>query len=45
LRLAETHAPSRDLLRAEGFDARVGGIDRFTSVADAVERFQNESAA
>ena len=45
LRLAETHATTRDLLRAEGLDAKVGGIDRFTSVADVVERRQEESAA
>jgi len=45
LRLAEVHASTRDLLRAEGLDSRVGGINRFTSVADAVERFRQESAA
>jgi high affinity sulfate transporter 1 len=39
LRLAETHAGVRDLLRAEGVEAQVGRIDRFTSVADAVEEF------
>jgi MFS superfamily sulfate permease-like transporter len=44
LRLAEAHATTRDLLRAEGLHAKVHGIDRFTSVADAVERFQRESA-
>jgi len=27
-------------LRSEGVDARLGGIDRFTSVADALEAFQ-----
>jgi sulfate permease, SulP family len=30
----------RDRLRREGVDARLGGISRFTSVADAVEAFQ-----
>ncbi len=40
LRLAEVHATSRDLLRGEGLEAKVGSIDRFTSVADAVEAFQ-----
>jgi high affinity sulfate transporter 1 len=44
LRLAEIHATTRDLLRAEGLDARVSGIDRRTAVSDAVERFQRESA-
>jgi hypothetical protein len=37
LRLAEVHAATRDLLRAQGLEAKVGGIDRFTSVADAVD--------
>jgi high affinity sulfate transporter 1 len=45
LRVAEAHATTRDLLRAEGLDAKVNGVDRFTSVADAVDRFQKESAA
>ena len=38
--LAETHATTRDLLRAEGLDAKIDGINRFTSVADAVEHPQ-----
>ena len=42
LRLAETHAEVRDLLRAEGLGTKVGTIDRFTSVADAVESFESE---
>jgi high affinity sulfate transporter 1 len=37
LRLAEVHADSRDLLRAEGLEGKVGHIDRFTADADAVE--------
>jgi MFS superfamily sulfate permease-like transporter len=43
--VVEAHATTRDLLRAESLDAKVDGIDRFTSVADAVERFQRESAS
>jgi MFS superfamily sulfate permease-like transporter len=39
LRLAEIHAGARDLLRAENLEAKVGPINRFTSVADIVERF------
>jgi sulfate permease, SulP family len=39
LRLAEIHAEARDLLRAENLEAKVGRIDRFTSVNDVVERF------
>jgi hypothetical protein len=30
----------RERLRAEGVDVKLGAIDRFTSVADAVEEFQ-----
>jgi SulP family sulfate permease len=30
----------RDMLRVEGLEERLGGINRFTSVADAVEDFQ-----
>jgi len=42
LRLAEALAEARDLLRAEGLEAKVGTIDRFTSIADVVEHFQQE---
>ena len=40
LRIVETHALVRDRLRAEGLDARVGGIDRFRTVAQVVEDFE-----
>jgi SulP family sulfate permease len=40
--VVEAHAAVRDLLRIEGLDESLGGIDHFTSVADAVEGFQNE---
>jgi len=40
LRLAETRATVRDILRAEGLDAVAGPISRRTSVADAIEVFQ-----
>ena len=43
LRLAETHAEARDLLRAEDLEAKVGRIDRFTSVADVVDRFETNT--
>ncbi len=36
----EARASVRERLRSEGVDARLGGIDRFTSVADALEAFQ-----
>jgi len=44
LRVTDAHASVRDLLRAEGVDERVGGINRFASVADVVEHFQKEAA-
>ena len=36
----EPRSSVRDRLRNEGVDDRLGGINRFTSVADAVEDFQ-----
>ena len=35
----EARSTVRDRLRAAGLDSKLGGINRFTSVADAVERF------
>ena len=40
----EARSSVRDRLRNEGVDAKLGGINRFTSVADAVEAFQKTSA-
>jgi len=39
LRVTDAHASVRDLLRAQGVDERVGGINRFASVADVVDDF------
>jgi sulfate permease, SulP family len=36
----EARSSVRDRLRNEGVDAKLGGINRFSSVADAVENFQ-----
>jgi SulP family sulfate permease len=36
----EARSSVRERLRREGVDERLGGIDRFTSVADALEAFQ-----
>jgi MFS superfamily sulfate permease-like transporter len=36
----EARSSVRDRLRAEGVEARLGGINRFTTVADAVDAFQ-----
>ena len=44
LRLVEAHASVRDLLRMEGAEERVGRIDRFATVADAIEHFQKSAA-
>lgn len=44
LRLTDARANVRDLLRAEGVDERVGGINRFTSIADVVDDFQASSS-
>lgn len=43
LGIAETHASVRELLRAEGLDEKVGPINRFTSVADLIENFQQKN--
>lgn len=36
----EARSSVRDRLRNEGVDAKLGGINRFTSVVDAVEAFE-----
>jgi hypothetical protein len=36
----EPRSSVRDRLRNEGVDSKLGGINRFTSVGDAVEDFQ-----
>jgi high affinity sulfate transporter 1 len=40
VQVVEARSAVRERLRREGLDARLGGIDRFTSVADAVAGFQ-----
>lgn len=44
LRLVETHASVRDMLRVEGLEEKVGRIDRFKSLAHGIEDFQKEAA-
>lgn len=39
----EARASVRDRLRNEGVDAKLGMVNRFTSVADAVEAFQKQA--
>jgi hypothetical protein len=41
----EPRSSVRDRLRNEGVDGKLGGVNRFTSVADAVEHFLSESVA
>ena len=41
----ETHSAVRDMLRGQGVDARLGGINRFITVADVVEDFQRHAGA
>jgi MFS superfamily sulfate permease-like transporter len=40
VQVVEARSSVRERLRREGLDAQLGGIDRFTSVADVVEEFQ-----
>jgi high affinity sulfate transporter 1 len=42
LRITDARATVRDLLRAQGVDEKVGGINRFASVADVVDDFLGE---
>jgi MFS superfamily sulfate permease-like transporter len=41
----EARSSVRERLRNQGVDAKLGGITRFTSVADVVDRFQQEVTA
>ena len=41
LRLVEARSKVRDMLRLEGVEERVGRIDRFTTLADAIENLRN----
>jgi high affinity sulfate transporter 1 len=40
----EPRSSVRDRLRREGIDTKLGGIDRFTTVADAIDHFLGEYA-
>jgi len=44
-RLVEAHSEVRDMLRVEGLEEKIGPIERFTMLADAIEDFQHQSAA
>jgi MFS superfamily sulfate permease-like transporter len=45
LQVVEAHADVRDMLRAEGVAEKVGGIDRFRTTEDVIERFQADGGA
>lgn len=40
IRVVDARSSVRDRLRAEGVDEKLGGINRFTTVADAVDEYQ-----
>ncbi len=42
LRIVEAHALVRDLLRAEGLEEKVGPINRYASIDDVVEDFEQQ---
>ena len=44
LRLVEARSTVRDMLRVEGVDEKVGGIDRLTTLAEAIENFGKHPA-
>ena len=44
-RLVEARSTVRDMLRVEGVEEKVGRIDRFTMLADAIEDFQKTRTA
>jgi high affinity sulfate transporter 1 len=43
-RVAEAHAEAREILRATGVSERLGGVSRYTALADLVEDFERDSA-
>jgi sulfate permease, SulP family len=45
LRLVEARSQVRDMLRLEGVENRIGRIDRFTTLADAIDHLRGELPA
>jgi MFS superfamily sulfate permease-like transporter len=41
----EPRSSVRDRLRHEGVDSKLGGVNRFTTVADVIDHFQRERNA
>jgi sulfate permease, SulP family len=44
LQVVEARSAVRDMLRTEGLGEKLGATNRFISVADAVDDFQNDPA-
>jgi len=44
-RVVEARSTVRDMLRSEGVEEKVGRVDRFTTLADAIEDFQATATA
>jgi MFS superfamily sulfate permease-like transporter len=42
-RVAEAHAEAREILRATGVSERLGGVSRYTALADIVEDFERDT--
>ncbi len=42
-RVAEAHSEGREILRATGISERLGGVSRYTALADIVEDFERDS--
>jgi hypothetical protein len=40
----EPRSSVRDRLRNEGVDGKLGGVNRFTTVADAIDHFQSTAS-
>jgi hypothetical protein len=43
MKVVEARSSVRDRLRAEGLDQKVGGIDRFRTVTQVVEDFEQQA--
>lgn len=43
-RVAEAHAEAREILRATGISEQLGGVSRYTALADIVEDFERDTA-
>jgi len=44
-RMVEARSKVRDMLRIEGIEEKIGRVDRFTMLADAIDDFHGQGAA